>query len=93
MKESDYYPQRSGMSYHCRNAVVYDRNRSGEVSKALQTFRSARNNREIQAKLVKSDYNRDYVVTDTAVSDQNPVLSGRCSNFTAVLDRTNLRFY
>ena len=37
MKKSDYCRDWSGMSYHCRDAVVNVRNKFGKVGKSLPT--------------------------------------------------------
>ena len=46
-KKSDYYPQWSGMSYHCLNAVVYVRNRVLRIGNGPE--RSAKHSRQLGA--------------------------------------------
>jgi hypothetical protein len=69
MKKSDYCRDWSGMSYHCRDAVVNVRNRVGKVGKSLPTVMCVPYHSGDSADFVESDYNRNYVVTDSAVSD------------------------
>ena len=47
VKKSDYYPQWSGMSYHCLNAVVYVRNRVLRIGNGPE--RSAKHSRQLGA--------------------------------------------
>ena len=46
-KHSDYYPQWSGMSYHCLNAVVYVRSRGLRIGNGSE--RSDKHSRQLDA--------------------------------------------
>ena len=69
-KKSDYYPQWSGMSYHCLNIVVYVRNKFLRIVNDVERSTRHPDNKTCLMTSVKT-CNHDSVVTFSAVSDQN----------------------